>query len=200
MSRVRTSFRAPATSKSFFLTYTRGTKMTMSKFTKRLLICVFALGVALSQPVQAYSQTTTRNLVLQGATESIDSSGRIVLVARVQGDLSGVLTLALVVGSDGTVTGGEWALNLSYMQYGPGVTRDGDPGEALVKLGVLKGSVTGGNAHLAGNGLATDLNGIQLKLTGATNKFAATTSGSGTLVASLLNQPNASNGSITLTF
>lgn len=159
------------------------------------------LALAAAQPLSAQSQPMTHNLTIGNATESIDAHGRVVLVANVQGDLQGVLTLALVVRADGTVTAGEWALNVSYIQLGPPSSDgDGDPSETLVQLGVIKGSVSGGVADLGNDGLATDLSGIQLNLTGATMQFAGATSGNGTVAGSSINQQNSSTGSLTLTF
>lgn len=174
--------------------------MIVSKFAKLISMCVLTLSFTVGQPLQSQAQTTTRNLVIAGATQSIDASGRVVLVSKVHGDLSGVLTLALTVGPNGAVSGGEWALNLSYIQYGPGVTRDGDPAETLVKLGVLKGTVTGGSARMGTGGLVTDLNGVQLNLKQGTMTFAGTASGSGTIAATLLDQQTASSGYMTLNF
>ncbi len=122
-----------------------------------------------------------------------------ILVGNITGDLPGVLTLALTVNPSGMVTSGEWALNVSYVQFGA-ISSDGDASESLVQLGVLKGSVRTGVAGIAANHLATTLTGIQLDLTGATVQFARTTRGSGAFTATRLNLPNAPIGSLTLTF
>jgi hypothetical protein len=175
--------------------------MTGRTLASLLSACTFAFALIAAQPLSAQSQPTTHNLTIGNATEAIDGQGRVVLVANVQGDLQGVLTLALVVRADGTVSGGEWALNVSYIQFGPPASDgDGDPSETLVQLGVIKGSVSGGAAYLGNDGLATDLSGIQLNLTGATLQFAGTTSGSGIVTGSSINQRNASSGSLALTF
>ncbi len=174
--------------------------MIVSKFAKLLSICVLTLGFTAGLPLRSQAQATTRNLVIAGATQSIDAGGRVVLVAKVHGDLSGVLTLALTVGPNGMVSGGEWALNLSYIKYGPRVTSDGDPSEALVKMGALKGTVTGGSARMGTGGLVTDLNGVQLNLKHATMTFAGAAGGSGTIAATLLDQQTASSGYMTLNF
>lgn len=140
-------------------------------------------------------------MTLSKVSETIDKHGRRVFVSEVQGDLPGVLTVALEVGAGGVVTGGEWALTVSYIQFGPpDADGDGDPSEALVQRGVLKGAVTGGAAVLTDGGLATDISGIQLNLTGATVEFASAKTGTGTVTGSSMNQQAASNGSLSITF
>jgi hypothetical protein len=109
--------------------------------------------------------------------------------------------LALVVGTDGVVTGGEWALTVSYIQFGPpDADGDGDPSESLVQRGVIKGVVSGGFSFLATNGLASDLSGIVLSVTGSTLEFAGKTSGTGTVTGTSMNQQTASSGTLTITF
>jgi hypothetical protein len=168
---------------------------------RHLALCALILALIPARALLAQSQPTTHNLTLANATESIDARGRIVLVANVQGDLPGVLTLALVVSPDGTVTGGEWALNVSYIQFGPPSSDgDGDASESLVQLGVIKGSVSGGSTGLASNGFATALTAIQLNVTGATVQFAGTTNGSGSVTGSSMDRQDTSSGSLTISF
>lgn len=166
-------------------------------------LATFALALALTSAGTLHAQTTpsTHNLSLSAVTQTTDANGRKVLVAHVSGDLPGILTLALVIGPSGVVTGGEWALNVSYIQFGPpDADGDGDPSESLVQRGVIKGAIMGGSAVLNSNGLATDLSGIQLQITGATVQFAATTSGSGSVLGSSINQQAASSGLLAITF
>ncbi len=174
--------------------------MTSRRWKVELLaLCTFALTLCPARSLVAQSKPATHHLTLSNATETTDSKGRIILVGNVAGDLPGVLTLALSVGSDGTVTGGEWALNVSYVQFGP-MSSDGDASESLVQLGVVKGSVHAGLASLAANHIATSLTGIQLDVTGATVKFATAAKGSGTFTGSRLDNRNAPIGSLTITF
>lgn len=177
-----------------------GEFMTTRKWRARLL-AVAALSLTLSPArfVIAQSQPITHHLTLSNATESIDAKGRIILVGNIAGDLPGVLTLALSVRPDGTVSSGEWALNVSYVQFGP-MSSDGDASESLVQLGVIKGSIRTGVAGLSANHLATALTGIQLDVTGATVQFARTTKGSGIFTGSRLDNHNAPIGSLNLTF
>ncbi len=167
-----------------------------------LTSCALALALCSEHLVYAQSSPTTHNLTLSNVAETIDADGRRVFVAKVTGDLPGVLTLALRVGANGAISGGEWALTVSYIQFGPpDPDGDGDASESLVQRGVIKGSVnSGGSAVLVGNGLASDLSSVQLNVTGATVDFASTTSGSGSVLGSDLNQQAASSGYLTITF
>lgn len=74
-------------------------------------------------------------MTLSNAVESIDTANRKVFVVNVAGDLPGVLTVAVVVAADGTVSSGEWALNVSYIQFGPpDADGDGDASETLCNV------------------------------------------------------------------
>lgn len=153
-----------------------------------------------SGPLWAQS-TTTHTLTLSNATETIDAQHRRVFVANVQGDIPGTLTLALVVGADGVVTGGEWALTVSYIQFGPpDADGDGDRSESLVQRGVIKGTVSIGSSLLATDGLASNVSGVLLSVTGGTLEFAGKTGGTGTLNGSSMNQQAASSGTLTINF
>ncbi|MFN2974758.1 hypothetical protein [Terriglobus aquaticus] len=133
--------------------------------------------------------------------ETIDKNGRRVLVADVKGDLSGVLTLALVTAPNGVVSDGEWALNVSYLEYGPpDDDADGDASQKLVQRGVIKGKVKSGSVVLSPAGLPTDMTSIQLDITGATLEFAAIKSGSGAVTGNSMDQQNASSGTLTISY
>lgn len=174
--------------------------MTNKRMRTWLLACG-ALALNSAGPLRAQSKPTSHNLSLSNVSETLDTNGRRVFVAKVSGDLSGVLTLALVVGPNGAVSGGEWALNVSYVLLGPADTDgDGDPVESLVQRGVIKGSVSGGSASVVANGLASDINGIRLNISGATVEFASITTGTGSVLGSNMNQQVVSNGYLTLTF
>ena len=170
---------------------------------RRLLVavCAFALAALSPRVLPAQSQPTTHNLTLSNLAQSIDKTGRVVVTAQVTGDLPGTFTLALAMDGNGHVTGGEWALNVSYIELGPPASDgDGDPSESLVQRGVVKGSVSGGSAVLTSNGLLSDVVGAALNVTGATLQFAGSTSGSGTVNSSDMTDGNASSGSLTVTF
>lgn len=166
-----------------------------------LLPCGLAAVCLPAQSLSAQGALVTHNLTLNDAAETIDIHGRRVLVASVQGDLSGVLTLALVVSPNGVVTGGEWALNVSYLEYGPpDDDADGDASEKLVQRGVVKGQVGSGSIVPASDGLPSDLSAIQLSITGATLEFAAVKTGTGTVTGNSMNQRSASTGTLSINF
>jgi len=161
------------------------------------------LFVALCMNLQAGStqaqSTTAHNLSLSNAVQSVDVQGRHVIVMDVKGDLPGSLTLRVTTDASGAVKAGEWALNVSYVEFGP-IAPDGDHEESLIQRGVLKGHVTSGSALLDGNGVLVGLSGIQLAVDGATHEFSAVKAGGGSIVASELNATAKSNGSVALTF
>ncbi len=76
----------------------------------------FALTLTSAQVLHAQTNPTTHNLTLSNVAETIDADGRRVFVAKVAGDLPGILTLALRVGPNGAISGGEWAPNVSYIK------------------------------------------------------------------------------------
>lgn len=176
--------------------------MTTYKSKARLFTTsAFALTLISAEHLSAQTNPTAHNLTLSNVAETVDAHGRRVFVAHVEGDLPGVFTLALVVGPTGTVTGGEWALTVSYIQFGPpDHDGDGDPSESLVQRGVVKGAVTRGTAVLAADGLASDLSGVQLSVSGATVQFASAKTGSGYVLGSSMNKQAASSGNLTITF
>ncbi len=176
--------------------------MTTKKSRARLFTAsAFALALTSAGHLSAQTNPTAHNLTLSNIAETIDAHGRRVFVAHVEGDLPGVFTLALVVGPSGTVTGGEWALTVSYIQFGPpDPDGDGDASEALVQRGVIKGAVSGGAAVLTAGGLASDLSGVQLNVSGATVQFASAKTGSGYVLGSNMNNQAASTGNLTITF
>ncbi len=172
--------------------------------TKRRIALAAALLLAPCISVQSAAAQTTPTahaLTFSNPTEHRDAKGRVIIVGHVAGDLPGILTLALNVTSAGVVTSGEWALNVSYTQFGPPAPDgDGDPSEVLIQRGVIKGSIIDGGAPLASNGLASSANGLQLHITGATVQFPATTTGSGSFTGGGLLNASTANGTLTLTF
>lgn len=173
----------------------------MNNKSPRRILATGAAVCALASAMAAHAQSepTAHNMQISGATESVDANGRIVLIANTQGDLPGVLTVAMSVGPDGRVASGEWALSVSYNQLGS-TTADGTAGTTLVQQGTLKGAVSGGFAQVGSDGLVTDLNGLQLALSSATLQFASATTGNGTANGNHMNDQAASNGTLTLTF
>ncbi len=176
--------------------------MSINKWRTGLLtLFAFVLALTSGHKLVAQSQPTVHKLQITNVTESVDTKGRVLLNGIVKGDLQGVLTLALVVAPNGTVTGGEWALNVSFIKFGaPDKDGDGDESESLVQLGTIKGVISAGAAGRKANGLATALNGVELKITGATLQYAKTTTGSGMFAGSSLDVQSASNGTFSLTF
>ncbi len=152
-------------------------------------------------PAVAQAPPTTHALTFSNPTEHRDAKGRVVIVGHVAGDLPGILTLALTVNSAGVITSGEWALNVSFTQFGPpDPDGDGDASEVLIQRGMIKGSITDGGAQLNASGLASSANGLQLHVTGATVQFAAKTTGSGSFTGGGLLNSSTANGTLNLTF
>jgi hypothetical protein len=172
------------------------------------LCVVVGLFAAAALSVVAIAQsTTTHNVTLAVADQSVDASGRTVITMMASGDLNGVLTVALQVRADGSIATGEWALNVSYTaplnpnaQPDPSLPDPDSPlEEQFIQRGVLKGTLTGGSETLA-NGQVVAISGLQLSLTGGTVEYASVTSGNGTLQGSNLSDRDNSNGSMTLKF
>lgn len=162
---------------------------------------------------RAQSQATY-NLTLSRAEVSADGNGRTIVTMVARGDLSGILTLALNRRADGTVTGGEWALMVSYttVTASDGQVSVGEPegevgnangpegAEALVQKGALKGDVAGGTLTLNVDGTLGSLNDIVLSLTGGTVAYGQVTSGNGLVAGMDLADRDASNGTASFTF
>ncbi|WP_263408517.1 hypothetical protein [Terriglobus tenax] len=160
---------------------------------------LFASLLPSGQSGRVYASSSAHNLTLANAIQSTDKEGRTVFVTRVTGDLPGTLTLRLNLSANGTITGGEWALNVTYIEFGP-ISADGDHEEYLITRGVLKGSVTTGGAIVSSTGKVTDLSGLQLSITGATREFSQVSSGTGSGGGSQLNVSASSNGYLSLNF
>lgn len=175
---------------------------------RSLRLLAFALVAAsLAIPARPQTQTqtplTTHHLLLNNVVQSVDAHGRFIFVATVRGDMAGVLTLAVSVDATGAVKSGEWAYNAARLDLGAPVRDndgDGDSDETLVRLGFLKGTVSGGNVVVAADGHATELGSIRLNLTGATVKFAGIHAGSGIVGGTNMQIQNTSSGFLTLTF
>src|SRR6516165_5658703 len=78
------------------------------------LLVVVALMLATASRSMAQQSPATHNVTLALADQHVDDHGRTVITMMASGDLRGVLTLAISSAPDGTVTDGEWSLNVSY--------------------------------------------------------------------------------------
>ncbi|HTC95447.1 MAG TPA: hypothetical protein VK699_18520 [Terriglobales bacterium] len=172
-----------------------------------LLVAAAALMLAMPSNSGAQQSPATYNINLALADEHVDDHGRTVITMMASGDLRGVLTLAISSVPDGTVTDGEWSLNVSYtVPLNPDAQPDfslPDPdaaiGEQLIQRGVLSGTVTGGSITQA-DGQVAWLIGLRLSLTNGTVEFADVPNGFGTADGSNVNDRTNSAGSMTLTF
>src|SRR5437879_2102847 len=79
------------------------------------LVAVLTVAFATSGGA-ALQSATTYNMQLSLAEQSQDDQGRTLLTMMSAGDLQGVLTLAVTTAADGSITGGEWALTVSYTE------------------------------------------------------------------------------------
>lgn len=176
-------------------------QLATKRFNFRMAVLAVVAPCTLVHPAIAQTTPTAHTLTFSNPTEYRDAKGRVIIVGHVAGDLAGILTLALNVTNAGVVTSGEWALNVSFTQFGPAdPDGDGDPSEVLVQRGMIKGLITDGGAPLSSNGLATSANGLQLRVTGATVQFATVTSGSGSFTGGGLVNSSTANGTLNLTF
>jgi hypothetical protein len=171
------------------------------------LVVVVALILAMPSYSGAQQSPATYNVTLALADQHVDDHGRTVITMMASGDLRGVLTLAISSAPDGTITDGEWALNVSYTApLNPDAQPDpssSDPdagtGEQLIQRGVLSGTVTTGSITQA-DGHVTGLTGVSLSLTNGTVEFADVPNGFGTFAGTSVNDRTNSTGSMTLTF
>jgi hypothetical protein len=165
-----------------------------------LLLC-FGLSANAQQSPTAYKSTFSI------AEQSVDAKGHTVIVMQGEGELPGVLTLVLSIGADGGVTGGEWALNVSYTapehpfkQIDPTLQDpDSAMGEILVHKGVLSGRISAGSTVFA-NGVVSTINSLQLVITHGSMQFAKVTQGTGTIVGTHIHQRANSSAASVLTF
>ena len=138
------------------------------------------------------------DVTLTEARVSTLEAGQLVVSMQAAGDLRGLVTLKLEVGTDGAITGGDWAVADSYLED---LNADGsvaplteehheETGEAhrefirLVNKGTVGGRVTGGYVG-EGTGGAVSLVNLQLELTTGSLTFQSITSGTGSLDADL---------------
>lgn len=176
-----------------------------------LAACVLAITLAAYSQTRAQAQSTY-NVTLSRAEASTDAHGRTIVTMTTRGDLPGTMTLAIERRADGTVTGGEWALNVSYTQLtapdGHVEAADiagGDDetvphAEALVQKGVIKGQLVGGSVTLGADGALATFNDLVMSVTSGTLAFDRAASGNGVLSGASLSDRDASNGAVTITF
>ncbi|HEY5329304.1 MAG TPA: hypothetical protein VIJ79_05410 [Acidobacteriaceae bacterium] len=177
----------------------------------RASLCAASIALALTffagTQAKAQQPAVSYNSTFSIAEQSLDSKGRTVIVMQGTGDLPGVLTLVLSLAADGTISGGEWALNVSYTApLHPDAAPDPnspDPdsaqGEQLIQKGVLSGTI-GSGSTTAANGVVSAINSLQLVLTHGTLQFAAVTQGSGSVVGAHIDDRANSNAHTSLTF
>ena len=146
----------------------------MSKITTGVgaaLVCASALIVSHSQALSA--QNTTNHSSWMSPAEIVKlKSGQTAFTVRVEGDLSGRLTLLVKPdGSDGLT--GTWALVDSHIEDGTG------DAETLVRRGTIRGTLSGGFATYGPGGRIIGFQDLRLQITGGTLAYAGLTSGSG---------------------
>jgi len=155
----------------------------------------------------------TYNVTLSHPETNTDPNGRVVVTMMAKGDLRGVVTLALERNAVGTVTGGEWALMVSYTEVIPvnpnapphahgEESGGGEPhsGEALVQKGAIKGTIASGSLTLNADGSLASLNDLVLTITGGTLQYHAATSGTGVVSAGALSNRDTATGAVSLIF
>jgi hypothetical protein len=151
-----------------------------------LMLCLmFAMVIETSTSAQQQT-ATTYNSSFGIASQSIDDQGQTVIVMQGTGDLPGVLTLVLNMAADGSVSGGQWALNVSYTApVNPGAPPDyssPDPdsaaGEQLIQKGTISGPITSGAASIT-NGQVSAFTSLQLVISTGTLQFKGVTTGNG---------------------
>lgn len=165
------------------------------------------LTATVTSTIAQQQTATTYNSNFTIASQSVDAQGRTVIIMQGTGDLPGVLTLVLTTDINGSVTGGQWALNVSYTApLNPNATPDPnspDPdsatGEQLIQKGTLSGTISSGSAAIA-NGQVTSFTSLQLVVTTGTLQFAAVTTGNGTATGTQIDDRANSAASTSLTF
>ena len=135
------------------------------------LVCVSALIVSYSQPLFAQNPTNHSSWMSPADIVKL-KSGKTAFTVRVEGDLSGRLTLIVTSdGADGLT--GTWALVDSHIEEGVGGA------ESLVQRGTIRGTLSGGLATYGPGGRIIGFRDLRLRITGGTLAYAGLTSGSG---------------------
>ena len=171
----------------------------MARIVKLVAVCAVLAAVAAFAPGLVRTLTAqaveAHDSTLAGARVSTLAGGRTVMSMEVSGDLRGMLTLSLDVAPDGTVTGGDWAVVVSYAEdlnpdgtVATEVTHDESESYPeyirLVNKGTLGGSVIGGFLG-SGSGGAVSLTNVQLELLSGSLEYSGVTAGWGNVDADL---------------
>lgn len=182
--------------------WTSSTRMLRS-----ILPTCAALLVGCIVPAAAQQSPTSYSDNLGLASQSHDEQGRLVITMQTNGDLPGVLTLVVSTNPDGTIRGGEWALNVSYTApLNPGaapVPDSPDPdaaaGEQLIQRGVITGTIDGGSVSFNGDSV-TAVTGLLLSVGSGSLQFASVNAGSGQVDATSVADWTNSTGTASLYF
>jgi hypothetical protein len=135
------------------------------------LFCASAIAVSYSPALHAQGPSNHASWMSPADIVKL-KSGQTTVTVRVEGDLSGRLTLVLRPDADGALAG-TWALVDSHIEDGVGGS------ETLVQRGTIKGTVTGGFATFGPGGRIIGFRDLRLQITGGTLAYADITSGSG---------------------
>jgi hypothetical protein len=158
-------------------------------------------------PAAALQSPSSYNDNLGLASQSHDDQGRLVITMQANGDLPGVLTLVVSTNPDGTISKGEWALNVSYTaplhpDAAP-VPDSPDPdsavGEQLIQRGVITGTIEGGTVAFNGDQV-TSVTSLLLSVGSGSMQFASVNAGSGQVDATSVADWTNSTGSASLSF
>jgi hypothetical protein len=171
----------------------------------------FLTGLVRTAPIQTSATAATHHITLRNAQVSQEPPNRIVLNTRAGGDLPGALTLVIDRNSaDNSITGGEWALVVSYIEDVPGGAHSNSSGhsdhaeeadgELLIQKGTLKGSITGGAVTLNADGMVTSVNSVQLNVESGTLTFNNVSGGTGMAHETNLQDFSTSSGTLSLKF
>jgi hypothetical protein len=182
----------------------------MSTRTRFLLTCGSAALALAAMPATAPVLAASGQVVaLSTPRVSVVDAARTVVTFEASGDIRGVLTLNLLNGSGGALTG-DWSLVSRYVQdvAGGGDERpqstdrrgdEPDHNEAIefVERGTVRGTVVGGALGYDAHGQLYSLDALALQVGGGYVEFAGAT-GSGDASASNLQDPDSGSGVLNL--
>jgi hypothetical protein len=167
-----------------------------------------ALALATAPANRDPIQAATRQVVaLSSPQVSVVNAARTVVTFQAKGDIRGMLTLTLVRGAEGAVTG-EWALVSRYVydmisgneDLGP-TAEDAGYAEkealAFAERGTIHGAVAGGKLGFDANGRLDSIDSLPLQVAGGNLDFAGS-KGSGSASASNLQDVNYGSGTLVL--
>jgi len=171
----------------------------------------FLTSLLRTAPIQTGATAVARHVTLSQAQVWQEAPNRIVLNTRADGDLPGALTLVIDRNSaDNSITGGEWALAVSYIEDVPATAHSKSSGHAdhikepdgelLIQKGTLKGSITGGAVTLNADGTVAAVNAVQLNVESGTLTFNNVSGGTGMAHETNLQDFSTSSGTLSLKF